>query len=116
MTYCFIDKRLNQKQSVRTKLSREFIEVCIQSPDNIPPPLMNVDPVKWTLKEGHTAPVRCRCSKPNWGTTQEVFLRVWTERVLKTDLIVIVKRSERASRLLVPKYRVDTPKGAIPTG
>ena len=109
----FIGKRLTKKQRARAKrLTREFVEVFMRSPDDIPPPWPNVDPVEWTLKEGHTAPIRC--SKPNWGPAQEAFLRDWTERALKAGLIVRAQNSEWASRpVLVPKYRGDTPKGAV---
>ena len=100
----------DQVQQART-LVKTYQDIFMTSPDDIPPAL-DVEPVEWQLKEGGK-PVRCR--KPNWGPAQRAFLTHWTRKALKQGLIVRADKSEWASRpVLVPKYRGDTPKGAIP--
>ena len=82
------------------------------SPDDVPPPLKDVEPVRWCLKEG-AKPARCK--KPNWGPAQKKFLTAWTKQALDQGLVEPAKRSSWASRpVLVGKYRGDTPKGAVP--
>ena len=68
--------------------------------------------MEWQLKEG-AKPIFCK--KPNWGPSQRKYLTAWTKKALKQGLIEPAKRARWASRpVLVPKYRGDTPKGAVP--
>lgn len=101
-----------QKRRVKGLVTQKYKQVFMQSPDDIPPALPSVSPIKWKL-QADAKPVRCR--KPNWGPAQEAWLKDWTLRALKAGLITRVDGSEWASRpVLVPKYRGDTPKGAVP--
>jgi len=99
-----------QKQQARA-LVKSYQDIFMNSPDDIPPAL-DVEPIEWQMKEGGK-PVRCK--KPNWGPAQRAFLIHWTKKALKQGLIVRASKSAWASRpVLVPKYRGDTPKGAVP--
>ena len=90
-----------QRRRVRTMVEKTYRGVFMKSPDEIPPALKGVKPVKWKLKEG-AEPVRCR--KPNWGPAQEAWLKDWTKRALKAGLITRAESSEWASRpVMVPK-------------
>jgi len=94
------------------QLNHELREVFMRSPDDIPPALNTVPPVKWELKEGGK-PVRCK--KPNWGPATTKFLTAYTKKALAAGLIKPATSTRWASRpVLAPKYRGDTPKGAIP--
>ena len=109
-----IGDRLTQKQKQRVQklVQKDYVNVFMKSPDDIPPALPNVPPIQWKLKEG-VSPVSCR--KPNWGPAQRQWLTDWTRRALKAGLITRADDSRWASRpVLAPKYRGDTPKGAIP--
>ena len=101
-----------QKKRVKQLVTQKFRHVFMTSPDDIPPALPGVPPIKWNLKEGAT-PIQCR--KPNWGPAQKKWLTDWVLKALKAGLIVRAEGSEWASRpVLVPKYRGDNPKGAVP--
>ena len=91
---------------------RKYKDVFMESPDDVPPVLRDVEPVEWRLKE-NASPVRCK--KPKWGSAQRKFLEAWTKQALQQGLIEEARRSRWASRpVTVAKYRGDTPKGAIP--
>jgi len=100
-----------QIQQVQS-LVKEYKDVFMSSPDDIPPAL-KVKPVEWQLKQENPSPVRCK--RPNWGPAQRSFLKHWTRKALDQGLIVPADKSQWASRpVLVAKYRGDTPKGSVP--
>ncbi len=102
---------LEEKRQIRAVVEK-YKDVFMESPDDVPPILKEVEPVEWRLKKDAT-PVRCK--KPKWGPAQRKFLEAWTKQALEQGLIEPAGRSRWASRpVTVAKYRGDTPKGAIP--
>ena len=82
------------------------------SPDDIPPPMRNIEPHEFKMKEG-IKPIYCK--RPNWGPAQRNFLEQWTRKAIKQDLMEPAPKSAWASRpVLVPKYRGESVKGSTP--
>jgi hypothetical protein len=70
-----IGKHLTQQQCKQVRqLILQYKDVFMASPDDIPPPLNTIPPIKWYLVD-NAKPVHCR--KPNWGPAQTKFLRDW---------------------------------------
>ena len=102
-----------QKQMIRT-ICHKYQDVFASNPDEIPPPMKNVKPHVFKMKEG-IKPIYCK--RPNWGQAQRKYLTLWTKKAMKQGLIEPAPKSAWASRpVLVAKYRGDSAKGSVPDG